>query len=89
MIFGKMPIRRRLTAVILLTSVVVIVMMCAAFFTYEYVSFRRLTVRRIETLAEITATNSTAALAFDNPGDAREILSSLRTVRTLQALQLP
>lgn len=85
MTLGDMPIRRRLMAVILLTSVVVIAMMSAAFFTYEYVTFRKMTIRQIATLAEITATNSTAALAFDNPSDARDILSSLAAERNIAA----
>jgi signal transduction histidine kinase len=74
---ANVPIRRRLMIVILFTSVVVMILMRGTFFVYEYFAFRDSTVRQIATLGKITANNSTAALAFDNASDARDILSSL------------
>jgi signal transduction histidine kinase len=79
------PIQRKLITVILLTSVVVMVLMGGAFFTFEFFTFRQTTARRLFTLGEITATNSTAALAFENPKDAREILSALQADRNIVA----
>jgi PAS domain S-box-containing protein len=76
-----LPIRRKLMLIILLTSGVVMLLMRAAFFTYEYVTFRQALVRQVSTLGKVLAANSTAALAFDNPGDAREILAALRAER--------
>ncbi len=72
------PIRRKLMAIILLVSATVLLVTCAAFFTYEFVTFRQTTVRTLSTLGEIVAANSTAALAFDNHEDAREVLTALR-----------
>jgi uncharacterized membrane protein affecting hemolysin expression len=72
------PIRRTLMTVILLTCGAVMLITSAAFFAYEYVTFRQLTVRNLEILGKAIAANSTAALAFDNPDDAREVLSAFK-----------
>jgi signal transduction histidine kinase len=64
--------------VIMLTSGAVLLVTCTFFFAYEYYSFRQSTVRQLSLLGEIIATNSTAALAFDSPEDAIEILSALK-----------
>jgi len=74
----NIPIRRKLIIIMLLTSVIVMFMMRAAFFTYEYLTFRQGMVRQTSSLGEILAVNSTASLAFDNPDDAQETLSALR-----------
>ncbi len=86
--FRDTPIQRKLMLVILLTSVVVMLLMRGAFITYEFVRFRETTLRQLSTLGEITATNSTAALAFDNPSDAKEILSALKAERHIAAAAL-
>src|SRR5438046_1225156 len=75
------PIQRKLMTVILLTSGTVLLLTCAAFFAYEFLTFRQATVRQLSTLGEIIAANSTAALAFDNQADAKEILSALKAQR--------
>ena len=72
------PIRQKLMAILLLTSAVVLVLTCAAFLAYEFVTFRQTTLKNLSTLGRIIAANSTASLAFQNEGDAREILSALR-----------
>jgi len=74
----NIPIRRKLIIIMLLTSIMVMFMMRAAFFTYEYLTFREGMVRQTTLLGQILAVNSTASLAFDNPGDAQETLSALR-----------
>src|SRR3989449_4017201 len=72
------PIRQKLMAILLLTSGVVLVLTCAAFLAYECGTFRQTTLKNLSTLGRIIAANSTASLAFQNEGDAREILSALR-----------
>lgn len=72
------PIQLKLMRVILLTSGAVLLLTCAAFFTYEFFTFRESTVSQLRTLGEIIAINSTAALAFDDPDDASETLNALR-----------
>ncbi len=82
---ADMPIRRKLTVAILATSVVVIALMSSAFVTYEVVSIRRTISRQVTTLGKIVATNSTAALAFENQDDATEILSALSAEKNVVA----
>jgi PAS domain S-box-containing protein len=72
------PIQRKLMAIILLTSGAVLLLTCASFFTYESLTFRQAMVRQISTLGKVVADNSTAALAFQNVDDAREILNALK-----------
>jgi len=74
--------------ILLLTSGAVLLLTCAAFFAYEFLTFRQSTVRQLSTLGEIVAANSTAALAFDNQDDAKEILSALRAERHIVGASL-
>lgn len=85
MSFKDIPIQQKLMMVILLTSGTVLLLTCAAFFAYEYHSFRQSTVRQLSTLGKIIATNSTAALAFDSPEDAIEILKALKAEQHIVA----
>jgi signal transduction histidine kinase len=70
-------ITRKVTMLILLISGTVVLLTCGTFLTYEVVTFRRTMVRTLTTLAQVVATNSTAALAFDNRDDAGNVLSAL------------
>lgn len=72
------PIRQKLMRIMLLTSGLVVVLTCAAFMGYELMTFRGATVRELSTVGQILAANSTAALAFQNPDDAREVLAALK-----------
>jgi PAS domain S-box-containing protein len=72
------PIQRKLMAIALLTSGAVLLLTCVSFFTYEFLTFRQTMIRQNSTLGEIVADNSTAALAFQNVDDAREILNALK-----------
>ena len=83
-----LPISRKLTFIMLLTSAVVMLLMRGTFLTYEFVTFRAATLRQLSTLGEILAANSTAALAFENRDDAREILSALEAERHVVAAAL-
>lgn len=74
---GRTTITRKLMAAIMGTSIAVLVLTCAVFVTYEYVTFRESVVRGLIVRGEIIAANSTAALAFQDEADAREILSAL------------
>ena len=82
------PIRKKLMAIILVISGSVLLLTCTAFFVYEFVSFRHSTIRHISTLGEVICSNSTAALAFDNQDDAREILSALKSEPHIVAASL-
>ena len=82
------PIQRKLMTVIMLTCVVVMLMMVLAFFGYEVVTFRRAALRQLTILGQVTASNSTAALAFSIPEDAAEILAALRAEEYITAAAL-
>ena len=73
------PIRRKLMTILLLTSGLVLLLTCATFLALEFLTFRRTAVRELSTVEQIIAANSTAALAFQNPEDAREVLAALKT----------
>jgi PAS domain S-box-containing protein len=76
--YRDLSIRHKLTVIIMLTSSVALLLACVAFVLYDLVTFRRAMTRDLSTLAEIIGQNSTAALAFNDPNSAREILSALR-----------
>jgi signal transduction histidine kinase len=73
----RTTITRKFKAAIMGTSIAVLALTCAVFIAYEYVTFRKTIVRGLTVRAEIIAANSTAALAFQNEADAREVLSAL------------
>ncbi len=78
MSFKDSPIRRKLMTIILLTSGAVLLLTGASFFAYEFLTFRQASLRQLSTQGEIIAANSTAALAFQNVEDAREILTACK-----------
>jgi uncharacterized membrane protein affecting hemolysin expression len=85
---NKTSIRRTLIVMILVTSATVLVLTSVALITYDFLAFRQTLVRNVATLGEVIATNSTAALAFDNHDDAQEILKALKAERHIVAAGL-
>ncbi|RZK73304.1 MAG: PAS domain S-box protein [Pedobacter sp.] len=79
------PIRQKLMSVILLTCSVILLLMCSAFILFEFFSFRNTVKNNISTLGGIIASNSSAALAFDNAEDANEILNALKADKHIVA----
>lgn len=71
------PIRRRLMIMLLVTSGAVLALTCAAFILYQYESYRVVARHTVQTLGEVIASNSTAAVAFDNPSDETDVLAAL------------
>jgi PAS domain S-box-containing protein len=76
--FSSAPIKRRLVGIILLTSGAVLLLTLATFSTYEFLTFRQSTAVNLSVMAEIVASNSTAALAFSDEAAASEILGALK-----------
>ncbi len=77
------PIQRKLTLVILLTSSFALLLMGSGLIAYEVITFRRSLAVNMGVLAQIVGANSTAALAFEDPKNAREILSALAAERQI------
>ncbi|WP_247235695.1 ATP-binding protein [Telluribacter sp. SYSU D00476] len=78
---NNIPIQEKLMRVMLLTSGAVLLLTYACYFIYELVTFRQVTQAQLSTIAKIVATNSTAALAFDDPREGTEILQALQAER--------
>ncbi|HEY6482686.1 MAG TPA: ATP-binding protein, partial [Steroidobacteraceae bacterium] len=75
---SSIPIRRTLMRMILLSSGAVLALMTVAFCTYEVLTFRHSSVQELQTLSAAIASNSTAALAFDNSDDAADVLTAFK-----------
>lgn len=74
----NLPIRRKLMVMLFATTGLVLALTCASFIGYQYVAYRDAARHSLVTLGRVIASNSTAALAFDNAADARTVLSALR-----------
>src|SRR5439155_15469998 len=72
-------IRRKLVTAMMLTSTTVVILTGAALIIYDTISSRQSLTRRLTTQAEILAANLTAALAFENTDDARQLLAGLKS----------
>jgi signal transduction histidine kinase/HAMP domain-containing protein len=68
---------------LLVTSGAVLALTCAAFIGYQYVSYRAAARYTVQTLGQVIASNSTAALAFDNPSDEKDVLAALHAERRI------
>jgi methyl-accepting chemotaxis protein len=71
-------IQKKLLRVIMLVAGTVLFLTCAAFFVYEYITYRNITKQELQILGQITASNTTASLAFDSKEDAAEVLQALQ-----------
>jgi signal transduction histidine kinase/CheY-like chemotaxis protein/uncharacterized membrane protein affecting hemolysin expression len=72
----SLSIRSRLTRMLLLSSCAVLAITSSAFCAYEFLNFRESSVQQLEILSQAIASNSTAALAFDNAEDAAGVLAA-------------
>lgn len=78
MLFKDIPIRQKLMRIILLISGIILFVISVVFFIYEFNAYRRNTAQKLSILGKVIATNSTAALAFDDKEAAYEILLALK-----------
>jgi signal transduction histidine kinase/ActR/RegA family two-component response regulator len=78
MAHGSTPIRRTLMSMILLSSSAVLAVTTTAFCTYEFLTFRQNSIQQLQILSQAIASNSTAALAFDNAEDAASVLAAFK-----------
>lgn len=62
----------------MLTSAAVLLFTFSSYLVYEVITFRQTYVQQLYTLARIISANCTAALAFDSPDDAGEVLGALK-----------
>jgi signal transduction histidine kinase len=72
------PIRRTLMRLIFISSGAVLAVTTTAFCAYEFLTFRQTSVQQLQILSQAIASNSTAALAFDNADDAAVVLEAFK-----------
>lgn len=82
------PIRRRLLKVVLLTTGAALLLAVVAFIASEWIGSRSATQKRLGVLGEVIATNSTAALAFEDRLGAAQTLDALRADPDVRAAAL-
>ena len=70
-------IKGKLILIIMLVSTAVLLITCSSIFYYSLIVFRHDTVRDLSSNAKMIGANVTAAITFDDPNSAEEILSSL------------
>src|SRR6266436_7135914 len=75
---SSIPIRRTLMRMIFISSGAVLAVTTTAFCVYEFVTFRQSSVQQLQILSQAIASNSTAALAFDNAEDASAVLTAFK-----------
>jgi signal transduction histidine kinase/HAMP domain-containing protein len=83
MALRNQPIRRKLMIMLLVTSGAVLALTCAAFIAYQYESYRGAARYTVQSIGELIASNSTAAVAFDNPSDETDVLAALHAERRI------
>jgi hypothetical protein len=71
---GAVSLGRTIMRTIFLCCGAVLVITTMAFFAYDLYSFRQQSIQQLRTLGEAIASNSTAALAFENTQDAEIVL---------------
>ena len=73
------PIRRTLMNMIVLASGVVLLVTSSAFCAYEFLTFRQSSIQQLQILSRAIASNSSAALAFENAEDGASVLSAFKS----------
>ena len=73
-----LPIQRKLRLVVLATCTAALCVASSALFGLQFFNFKRDFQRDLVAVAEIIASNSTAAVQFQNDDDTREILTALK-----------
>lgn len=82
--FRDSSISQKLTLMIVATSVIVLLLASVTFVAYSVVSFRHQMIRDMGVHARIIASNTAAALAFNDVEAATETLSALRSEPTIE-----
>ena len=73
----KLSLRRKITYVIMINTFVALCVASIAFAEYGVYRFKQMQTQDLNALANVVATNSTAALAFKDQKSARDVLQAL------------
>src|SRR5258708_6504140 len=82
--YRNLPVKRKLNLIIMGTVCTALMLTCAAVLIYVNLVLHQTMENDLEILAEIFASNSTAALTFDDPRAARELLAGLKARRSIE-----
>ncbi len=82
------PIRRKLTLLIGIGVAIALLLACTILIVRDVRMIRDSKVKQITALADILGSNSAAALEFNDPTTAREVLASLRLVAAVEEAAL-
>ena len=74
----SIPIRRTMMRMIFIAAAAVLAVTVTGFCTYEFITFRQSSTQQLQILSQAIASNSTAALAFDNTDDAVAVLAAFK-----------
>src|SRR5688572_20437038 len=74
---NNLPIKRKLMLISLVTSCVALLLACMCFVTYEQITFRKSMIRGLSVTAAMVGSNSSAALSFNDPASAQDLLKFL------------
>ncbi len=77
LMFNDLSIKHKLTGIIMSACSLMLLLTCAVFVVNDLICFRREMIHNISTLASVIGVNSTAALTFQYPETATEILEGL------------
>ncbi len=86
--FANLPVRFKVTAIAVVTATIVIVLASATFVALEINNYRRALVQELTAIAQITSSNSTAAILFDDWAAAEETLGALGARPNIQSASL-
>jgi signal transduction histidine kinase len=75
----KLSIQHKLQAIIMLTAAVALLLLCSVLLTFTFLAMRSGMKAEMALLARMLGQNSTAALTFNDPGAAHELLQGLQT----------
>jgi two-component system, sensor histidine kinase and response regulator len=76
--FSQFTIRTKLSLIVMAITCGSLIVASAAFISYDIYSFRQASVQDLQTLARVVASSGTAALTYDDPEAARDVLLRLR-----------
>lgn len=83
--FASASIRQKLVVLMTLSTTVALLVAATAFASYEVVTYRRTLEQKLETVADVIARNSTAAITFRDPAVAKDVLGGLEAEPAAEA----
>src|ERR1051326_6687857 len=86
--YGNLSLKRKLQIMMMLTAGAALALACFALLAYDRSSLRSAMRNDLAILADIIGENSTAALSFNDPQAAEEILNGLRAKPHLVAARI-